>query len=67
VDDLVGEIMSDNAARDAIFQVLDRVGAPRFLRMILSNEGSIPLRQALSMLPNSDKAAEMMNTALADL
>jgi alpha-L-rhamnosidase len=66
-DDLVGDIMSDNAAREVIFAVLDRVGAPGFLKAILANERSIVLRQVLQMLPNYEEAVEMMNTALAGL
>jgi alpha-L-rhamnosidase len=66
-DDLVGDIMSDNAARDVIFAVLDRVGAPGFLKAILANERSIVLRQVLQMLPNYEEAVEMMNAALAGL
>jgi alpha-L-rhamnosidase len=67
VDDPVGEIMSDNTARDVIFTVLGRVGAPDFFKSILSNERSIVLRQALQMLPNYDEAVEMMGAALAGL
>jgi alpha-L-rhamnosidase len=64
VDDLVGEIMSDAAARDAIFDVLDRLGAPGFLKAVLSNERNLPLRQVLHMLPNYESAVDMMNAAL---
>jgi alpha-L-rhamnosidase len=67
VDDLVGEIMSDSAASDALLGVLDQVGAPGFLRMILFTERNIILRQALQMLPNYAEAVEMMNAALAKL
>jgi hypothetical protein len=67
VDDLVGEIMSDAAARKAIFNVLGRVGAPGFLKAVLSNEGNLPLRQVLHMLPNYDDAVKMMNDALTNL
>jgi alpha-L-rhamnosidase len=67
VDDLVGEIMSNTAARDTIFKVLDRVGAPGFLKAVLSNERNLPLRQALHMLPNVDEAVNIMNDAFANL
>jgi alpha-L-rhamnosidase len=67
VDNLVGEIMSDAAARKAIFNVLGRVGAPGFLKAVLSNEGNLPLRQVLHMLPNYDDAVKMMNDALTNL
>jgi len=67
VDDLVGEIMSDKAARDTVTAVLDRAGAPAYLKAILFNEGNMPLRQALQMLLNEEEAVEMMNEALAKL
>lgn len=67
VDDLIGDITYDKAAREAIMGVLDRVGAPVFLKRILFNERNTPLRQALSMLPNHEEAINMMNNALTDL
>jgi alpha-L-rhamnosidase len=67
VDDLVGEIMSDSAARDTMMAELDRAGAPGFLKMILFNEGSAPLRVALHMLPNYKEAVTAMNQALLNL
>lgn len=67
VDDLIGEIMSDNAARDTVMAAFERVGAPGFLRAILSNEGNIPLCQALRMLQNYEDAAKIINDALANL
>jgi alpha-L-rhamnosidase len=67
VDDLVGDIMSEDAARDAIFEILERIDAPRFLRGMLSREGNMPLHQALHRFPNYEEVAEMINTALANL
>lgn len=67
VDDTVAEIMSDSAARDAMLTELDRAGAPGFLKMILFNERGMPLRHALHMLPDYDKAVETMNAAFAKL
>jgi len=67
VDDLVGEIMSDNAARDIIYNVLERAGAPDFLKAILFNERNLAMRQALQMLPNYEEAVDTMNAALANL
>jgi len=64
VDDIVGEIMSDNTARDTVMAELDRAGAPDFLKMILANERSSPLRDALHMLPNYEEAVTAMNQAL---
>ncbi len=65
VDDLVGDIMSEKTAREAVLDVLDRVGAPHFFKMILFNEGDMPLRYALQMLPDAEAAAVMMDEALA--
>jgi alpha-L-rhamnosidase len=67
VDDLVGEIMSDSTARDTVMAELDRLGAPGFFKMILSNERSAPLRVALHMLPNYEEAVIAMNQALLNL
>ena len=64
VDDLVGEILSEPAARNSILDVLERYGAPGFLRMIIFDERDIPLRQALQMLPNHEEAVTQMNDAL---
>ena len=67
MDDLVGEIMSDVTARDAIVSVLERAEAPEFLRAIIFGERYIPLRQALFMFPDSDEAVKIMNAALEEL
>ena len=67
MDDLVGDIMSDSTARNAIFEVLDLVGAPGFLKAVLSNECGLPLHQVLHMLPNYDDAVKMMNDALKNV
>ena len=67
VDDLVGEIMGDAAAREAVWEVLGRSEANVFLKAVLSNEHNMPLRQALGMLPNSDEALKMIEDALAHL
>jgi len=59
--------MYDPTATGIIFGVLDRLGAPGFIKGILSNERNMPLREALKMLPNYDQAVETMNAALANL
>ena len=59
--------MSDTSARRVILDVLDRAGAPGFLKAVLLNERDMPVRQALHMLPNYDDAVDMMNDALAGL
>jgi hypothetical protein len=64
VDDLVGEILGESAARNVMMDVLDRVEAPGFLRMVIFDERNIPLRQALHMLPNHEEAVIQMNDAL---
>ena len=64
LDDLTGDILSDNTARDAIMDVFKRAGTPDFLRANILNEKNVPLRQSLGMLPNYDAAVKMMNDAL---
>ncbi|HJR81703.1 MAG TPA: glycoside hydrolase family 78 protein, partial [Anaerolineales bacterium] len=64
VDDLVGELLSEPAARDTILDVLDRNEASGFQRMVIFDERNIPLRQALHLLPNHEEAVTQMNDAL---
>jgi hypothetical protein len=47
--------------------VLERVDAPGFIRMVILSERNIPLRQGLRMLPNYEEAVAQMNAALASL
>ena len=67
VDDLIGEIVNDSAARSAMLEVLEQTGAPGFLKAILFNEHNLPLRQALDLLPDPAAAVAKMNAALATL
>jgi alpha-L-rhamnosidase len=67
VDDLIGDIAYHQAARDAIMDVMDRVGAPSFLMRILLNERNTPLREALFRLSNHEEAVKLMNEAFANL
>jgi alpha-L-rhamnosidase len=67
VDDLVGELLSEPAARDTILDVLDRNEVSGFLRMVIFDERNIPLRQALHMLPNHEEAVTQMNDALQSI
>ena len=67
IDDLTGEILSDNAAREALMAVLDRAEVPHFARNIIFNEPGLPLRQSLHMAPNYESAMSMMSEALARL
>lgn len=67
-DDVVGEIMSDNAARDAIMKTLaEQTEGAGFLIMLLNNEPSLTLCQVLGMMPNSDDLLAKITNALADL
>jgi alpha-L-rhamnosidase len=66
-DDLIGDVLYDKVAHDAVMDVLDRMGAPHFMRRILLSERNNPLRELFHMLPNADTAVEMMNEALAEL
>ena len=65
VDDLTGEILSDKIAKSLILELLNRLNAPEFLRMIILHEENIPLREALRRLPNYEEAVDMINKSLA--
>lgn len=64
IDDLTGDILSDNAARHALLDVLERSGTPGFLRENILGERNMALRQSLQMLSNYDDAVRMMSDAL---
>lgn len=66
IDDLIGDITYDPAAREALMDVLQQVGAPAFLIRMLLNERNIPLREALFMLSNHEEAVKLMNDAFAN-
>jgi hypothetical protein len=44
VDDLLGDSLGEPATRNAVLDVLERIGAPGLLRMIIFDERNIPLR-----------------------
>jgi alpha-L-rhamnosidase len=67
VDDLVGEIMGDASARDAMVDVLIQLEVPGFEQMVLFSERNIPLRYGLQKLPNYEEAVTRMDEALAGL
>lgn len=67
VDDLIGEIFSDSAARTVMLDVVERTGAPAFLKAILFNEHNLPLREALQLLPDPAASVALMDAALATL
>ncbi len=56
VDDLVGEIMGDVSARDAMVDVLVQLEVPGFEQMVLFSERNIPLRDGLQKLLNYEQA-----------
>ena len=67
VDDLVGDILSDKRASKAVIDAFIRAGTPEFLRGVIFNERSLPLRQSLHMFPNYDEMVKLMNDALTNL
>jgi hypothetical protein len=67
VDDLVGDILSTNTARDAVLDALVRAETPDFLRTMIFNERGLPLRQVLRLAPNYDATLKIMNETLASL
>ena len=67
IDDLVGEIAYDPAARATVMRVLEEINAPGLLRGIIFNEPIVPMRQALRMVPDYANALVTMNDALAAL
>jgi alpha-L-rhamnosidase len=67
VDDLVGEIMGDTSARDAMVDVLVRLEVPGFEQMVILSERNAPLRYGLQKLPNYEEAVTQINNAFAAL
>jgi len=65
VDDLVGDVFSESAARAAVMAGLDRAGTPDFVKGVISGEPNLPLRQALRMAPNYDDVLRCVGEALA--
>jgi len=67
VDDLVADILNDKRASVAVMETFVHVGTPEFLRGIIFNERSLPLRQSLHMFPNYEEMVKIMNDTLANL
>ena len=67
VDDLVGEIMGNASARDAMVEVLVQLDSSGFEQMVLFSERNSPLRDGLQKLLNYEQAVTRMNEALAGL
>jgi alpha-L-rhamnosidase len=65
VDDLVGDILGDAPARDALVDVLVGLEVPGFQQMIILSERNIPLRYGLQELPDYQEAVKQINEALA--
>ncbi len=65
VDDLTGEIMSNDVARDIIMSAFDRLEVrDKFMLTMLLGERNMAFREALQILPNHDKAVKIMSDAL---
>ena len=67
VDDVVGDLLSDPAARTAITDVLVRATVPGYFRAIVFNERGMTLRQALGELPSSGDLLAELAEALGGL
>jgi len=67
MDDLVGDILIDDAAREAILNAFDSFRTPEFYRAMVFDGRNLTLRDALSMFPNHDDAVKAIQDALADL
>ena len=66
VDDPIGDLLYNPKTRKAILDVLDRIEAPQFIRGMIFEERTNPLRQALQILPNPNEAVEVMNADLKE-
>jgi len=65
VDDLTGDIMSDEAARKIVMSAFDRLALhDKFMLTMLLGERNTTFRQALKILPNHDEAVKIMSDAL---
>jgi hypothetical protein len=67
VEDLVGDILGDSTAHDAVLNAFERVGTPDFIRGIVFNEPRLSLRVALRMVPNYEFTLKTISDALASL
>jgi len=68
VDDLIGDILSDPTARDAIMSAFDRLEVrDKFMVTMLLGERNLAFRQALQILPNHDEAVRTISDALQSL
>jgi len=45
--------------------LFEQLRAPGFLKSVLQNVGGVPLSEALRMLPDPERAASVINEALA--
>lgn len=67
LDNLVGEIMADKAARAAVVRTLMQMNAPGFLIGILEGEKTLPFGQVLTMFPGSGELTGAITDALANV
>ncbi len=65
VDDLVGDVLSEQPSRAAVMAGLERAGTPEFVQGVITGEPNLSLRQALRMAPNYDEALRRVGEALA--
>ncbi len=66
-DDLVGEIMSDKVARDAVMQTIAHLDDIELITIILTNEKKMTLRQALGFISNSEDILTKIVDVLGNL
>ncbi len=67
LDDAVGDVMSDKAARAAVLAALGQAKAPGFFFAILDNEPGQPLRQIMAMLHGAGDVTQALAETLAGL
>lgn len=67
LDNLVGDIMADKAARAAVVTTFAEKNVPGFLLGILEGEKTLPFSQVLAMFPGSGDLPAALAHALANL
>jgi alpha-L-rhamnosidase len=67
VDDLVGEIMSDGSARQAVMDVIFHTQGAGFVGMLMGNERHMSLRELVSRVSNTESLLAAITDALAKL
>lgn len=67
VEDTCGDILGEPGAAGIIVKVLNELNAPGYLKALAFSEPGVTLKQALSMLPETETAIRIMNDALRTL